>query len=163
VEVRGSTNPTRGGRHCSRLLGHDENDGTRWGEERHGCSWHPSMTRCHARTDKCAQTYNKTKTGQKKNGHLPTCKGPLSTSWLSSSTWTSFSKRCRLYWMGTSRSAPTNQGRVSHFIGVCRHALESRSVKTNMQDNVSMGVGMGEGGGGGGKRSRTWWRIKREE
>lgn len=66
----------------------------------------------------------------------PTCNGPLSltTSYPSSSTWTSFSERWRLYWMRMSKSAPTNQARGFHFMGVCRHALESRSVETNMRD-----------------------------
>jgi hypothetical protein len=36
--------------------------------------------------------------------------------------------------MRMSKSAPTNQGRGFHFMGVWRHALESRSVETNMRD-----------------------------
>ena len=55
----GLQNRTRGGQHCSRLLGHDENGrkstGREGGGQRHGCNWHPNRTRCHARTDKCAQ------------------------------------------------------------------------------------------------------------
>ena len=40
-----------------------------------------------------------------------------------------FTKRCRPYWMRTSKNARTNQGRGFHVIGVCCHALESRSLE----------------------------------
>ncbi len=79
--------------------------------------------------------------------------------------------------MRTSKRAPTNQGRGFHFIGVCRHALERRSVDTNMRDDAGRawvrvrewvrvkgaeaeGV---EGEKRSGGRSRTWRRMRRED
>jgi len=81
--------------------------------------------------------------------------------------------------MRTSKSAPTNQARGFHFIGVCLHALERRerrSEETNMRDAgrakewvrewVWVKGAEGEDTEGekrSGGRGRTWRRMRREE
>lgn len=62
-----------------------------------------------------------------------TCQGPLSltTSCPSPSTCTSASLRIvRRHCTNTSSSAPTNQGRGYHFVGVLLQASDARSVQT---------------------------------
>lgn len=81
--------------------------------------------------------------------------------WPSSSAWTSFTKRCRFYWMRTSKNARMNQGRGFHVIGVYRHALESRSVESAPRNGGSAASRMPvpSSGGVGAVGSRARLRV----